>query len=174
MGVTTNSKMKKANLVDLIYKNFKDHFKVMLKYILTVELKGNDNYHCYHSLTKLWVYKKPLTFVCKIILQKQNTENLFQISPSRITFLSNTDRGRRRPLAEVFVRQGFGDEWTFLQKHKVCFLCVKVSEMNKPLYKGTKSGANEQSSKHNTHHFNSKTVKRGVPYSSLRAPGSYS
>ena len=26
MGVTTNSKMKKANLVDLIYKNFKDHF----------------------------------------------------------------------------------------------------------------------------------------------------
>ncbi len=87
MGVTTNSKMKKANLVDLIYKNFKDHFKVMLKYILTVELKGNDNYHCYHSLTKLWVYKKALRFVCKIILQKQNTENLFQISPSRITFL---------------------------------------------------------------------------------------
>ena len=163
MGVTTNSKMKKANLVDLIYKNFKDHFKVMLKYILTVELKGNDNYHCYHSLTKLWVYKKPLTFVCKIILQKQNTENLFQISPFKdnISF-------------ELFVRQGFGDEWTFLQKHKVCFLCVKVSEMNKPLYKGTKSGANEQSSKHNTHHFNSKTVKRGVPYSSLRAPGSYS
>ena len=163
MGVTTNSKMKKANLVDLIYKNFKDHFKVMLKYILTVELKGNDNYHCYHSLTKLWVYKKPLTFVCKIILQKQNTENLFQISPFKdnISF-------------ELFVRQGFGDEWTFLQKHKVCFLCVKVSEMNKPLYKGTKSGTNEQSSKHNTHHFNSKTVKRGVPYSSLRAPGSYS
>jgi len=163
MGVTTNSKMKKANLVDLIYKNFKDHFKVMLKYILTVELKGNDNYHCYHSLTKLWVYKKPLTFICKIILQKQNTENLFQISPFKdnISF-------------ELFVRQGFGDEWTFLQRHKVCFLCVKVSEMNKPLYKGTKSGANEQSSKHNTHHFNSKTVKRGVPYSSLRAPGSYS
>lgn len=163
MGVTTNSKMKKANLVDLIYKNFKDHFKVMLKYILTIELKGSDNYHCYHNLTKLWVYKKALTFVCKIILQKQNTENLFQISPFKdnISF-------------ELFVRQGFGDEWTFLQKHKVCFLCVKVSEMNKPLYKGTKSGANEQSSKHNTHHFNSKTVKRGVPYSSLRAPGSYS
>jgi len=163
MGVTTNSKMKKANLVDLIYKNFKDHFKVMLKYILTVELKGGDNYDCYHNLTKLWVYKKALTFVCKIILQKQNTENLFQISPFKdnISF-------------ELFVRQGFGDEWTFLQRHKVCFLCVKVSEMNKPLYKGTKSGTNEQSSKHNTHHFNSKTVKRGVPYSSLRAPGSYS
>jgi len=163
MGVTTNSKMKKANLVDLIYKNFKDHFKVMLKYILTVELKGGDNYNCYHSLTKLWVYKKALRFVCKIILQKQNTENLFQISPFKdnISF-------------ELFVRQGFGNEWTFLQRHKVCFLCVKVSEMNKPLYKGTKSGANEQSSKHNTHHFNSKTVKRGVPYSSLRAPGSYS
>jgi hypothetical protein len=108
-------------------------------------------------------YGSNLTFVCKIILQKQNTENLFQISPFKdnISF-------------ELFVRQGFGDEWTFLQKHKVCFLCVKVSEMNKPLYKGTKSGANEQSSKHNTHHFNSKTVKRGVPYSSLRAPGSYS
>lgn len=99
MGVTTNSKMKKANLVDLIYKNFKDHFKVMLKYILTVELKGGDNYDCYHNLTKLWVYKKALTFVCKIILQKQNTENLFQISPFKdnISF-------------ELFVRQGFGDE----------------------------------------------------------------
>ena len=110
-----------------------------------------------------------------ICLQNHFTKTEYRKLVPNIPFKDNISfKYRQKALAELFVRQGFGDEWTFLQKHKVCFLCVKVSEMNKPLYKGTKSGANEQSSKHNTHHFNSKTVKRGVPYSSLRAPGSYS
>jgi len=71
----------------------------MPKYILTIELKGDDNYHCYHSLTKLWVYEKPVT-VC---LQNHFTKTEYRKLVPNTLFKDNIS-------FENFVRQGFGDE----------------------------------------------------------------
>jgi hypothetical protein len=49
-----------------------------------------------------------------ICLQNHFTKTEYRKLVPNIPFKDNislnTDRGRRRPLAEVFVRQGFGDE----------------------------------------------------------------